>query len=80
MMAIMESSLRSSVGLMRRRINSKPKFSLHVYAQLKAEDVMGFGVTVQELAGRLVSIAVQARTRKRSQVEIADRLHRELVR
>ncbi|UCV26777.1 hypothetical protein [Ferribacterium limneticum] len=78
-MAIMESNLRSSVGLMRRRINSRPKLSLQVYAHLKAEDVMGFGVTVQELANRLVSIAVQARVRKRSQSEIADRMHREAM-
>lgn len=47
--------------LMRKRINQDPNLSLVAYQQLKAEDVFGFGVTVEQLAERLLALALERR-------------------
>lgn len=46
----------------RRRINANPRLSLAVYRIMKAEDLYGFGVTVQELATRLLAISISGTT------------------
>ena len=40
----------------RKRINSNPKVSLAVYRRMKADDTYGFGVTVIELATRIMTL------------------------
>lgn len=49
--------LRDHRILWRKRINKNPQLSLDVYAQLKAEDYFGFGVTMMDLNNRLSAIA-----------------------
>jgi hypothetical protein len=41
-------------AMRRKRINKDPALSLRVYRKMQAEDVFGLGVTVEELADRLL--------------------------
>jgi hypothetical protein len=41
-------------AMRRKRINSDPALSLRVYRKMRAEDVFGLGITVEELADRLL--------------------------
>ena len=46
----------------RLRINRNPKLSLKVYRRMKADDFHGHGVSVQELATRLLSLSLSGTT------------------
>ena len=47
--------------LQRKRINENPSLALAVLRQMKQEDTFGWGVTRQELAERLLSLALASR-------------------
>lgn len=50
--------------MMRKRINRNPALSLSVFKKIKEEDVFGFGVKLEELNNRLLSIALTNTLRK----------------
>jgi len=55
--------LPDHAAMQRRRINADPKAALAVYAELKAQDVFGFGVTREELSSELLRRALLTRRR-----------------